>query len=171
MKKLILIMVMIALMAISAGGGYFVGYQAADNIRLSYIADNPPAPKDVTYAEVMQFIEDDKTNEQEYNLQTFDCDDIARTVKENANYNGIRCGLVLLSMDYKYAHAINCFNTTDKGLVYLEGEHDLLLDGIEVGGNFIQSLNRAETAKGDESTQVMPQEVPLFRIVKINRIW
>jgi len=62
----------------------------------------------------------------------------SRWVKENANSKYIKCGVV--SLDLKgiknIGHAINCFETTDRGIVYFDPQTDGQRYGIYVGGTY-----------------------------------
>ena len=78
--------------------------------------------KDPTSAEVIAFLREDKTDENEYIDDTYGvyiCSHFARDVCNNAEQAGYRCAFVELRYPQK-GHAIVAFNTTDKGLVYFE---------------------------------------------------
>lgn len=94
---------------------YLVG---ADNENL-YITnyDNATNP---TYEELKTFLYEDKTDEIEYDLSTFVCADYAEKVHNNAEKAGIKSGLVLIDLDNGIRHSFNMFNTTDKGIVYID---------------------------------------------------
>ena len=84
------------------------------------ITDNAYAI-DVSYNKAIEFIKHDKTDERLYN-DTFRCCEFARTVHNNAERHGIRAHLVLIIYDdkYKTTHLINAFNTTDKGMIFID---------------------------------------------------
>jgi len=76
---------------------------------------------DVTYSKVMQFIESDTTDQIPFQKEKFTCGDHAELVQNNAENTGIRCAWV--SIDFEWGgngHACNAFNTTDRGLVFID---------------------------------------------------
>jgi len=88
----------------------------------NYIMYNP------TYNEVQTFLEKDKTNLIKYDIDNFNCGDFSSTVKNNAEKEGIRCGYAYVlaydDVSNGLPHAIVCFDTIDKGLVYFEPQYD-----------------------------------------------
>jgi len=86
--------------------------------------------RDPTYKEAVAFIEEDKTNENEYNDADYGiyvCSHFSRDVCNNAEAEGLRCALVLLVFP-QGGHAIVAFDTIDEGLVYFDAITD---DGVE----------------------------------------
>ena len=75
--------------------------------------------RDPTYGEVEDFIECDKTDELRFSPEGYTFLDLAAKFKANAMTAGSRCGLAMLFLDNGIA-VVNCFNTTDSGLVYVE---------------------------------------------------
>jgi hypothetical protein len=80
---------------------------------------------DPTYAELLAFIEKDTTDELPYVSFSRVCADFAEMVYNNAEKAGIRAAWV--GIDLKVSplrshegHALNAFETTDKGLVYID---------------------------------------------------
>jgi hypothetical protein len=83
--------------------------------------DNYPNTTDPTYNQLIQFIMNDKTDTIIYDFGSFVCADYAVMVHNNAEMNGIKAGVVDLSFsDRSDGHALNVFNTTDKGLVFID---------------------------------------------------
>lgn len=79
--------------------------------------------RDATFAEVIDFLARDRTDEKQYILESYVCSHFARDVCNNAEAAGIRCAAVEL----RYAgsgHMIVAFNTIDQGLVYFESQSD-----------------------------------------------
>jgi hypothetical protein len=72
--------------------------------------------KDPTYAELIAFLKSDKTDEIPY-TSTFQCGDFAVLLHNNAEKAGIKAGWCGANGCY---HAFNMFNTTDRGLVYID---------------------------------------------------
>lgn len=76
---------------------------------------------DPTYKELIEFIKSDRTDEIEYDYNNFVCADFAQTVHNNAEKAGIKAAWVSIEFeDREYGHACNAFNTTDKGMVFVD---------------------------------------------------
>ena len=78
-----------------------------------------------TYAELLAFLERDQTDEYTYMLgppkNAFICTDFAETVHNNAEDAGIRAGFVAIYIEgMGEGHALNAFQTTDRGLVFID---------------------------------------------------
>lgn len=80
--------------------------------------------RDPSYQEMKAFLEQDETSEQEYLRNEYICVDFAANVKANAAREGIRCAYVVIEYHGTTGHAIVAFDTTDKGLVYIEPQFD-----------------------------------------------
>jgi hypothetical protein len=91
---------------------------------------------DPTYHEMLVFLSNDLTNCLVYHDPTFVCTDFAATLSKNAYKLGWRCFSVILYFNYPSstsgAHGINAFNTTDKGLVYVEPQDDCIMN-VRIG--------------------------------------
>lgn len=85
--------------------------------------------KNPTWEELLVFLKEDETDEIPY-TSTFVCADFAETLHNNAEKMGIKCGFVAAGKDeYRSlspisvtigAHALNSFQTVDRGLVYID---------------------------------------------------
>ncbi|MFC2069893.1 hypothetical protein ACFLTB_01805 [Chloroflexota bacterium] len=84
-----------------------------------------------SWIELKKFLLEDDTDEMEYIYPIVVCADFANRLKENAEKEGWRCAIVRLDMvgytdpfNYGIAsdagHACNAFETTDRGLVYID---------------------------------------------------
>lgn len=103
---------------------------------------NNPNSTDPTYQEMLTFLRSDKTDEIEYDPDSFMCGDFAEVVHNNAEAAGIRAAWVSIDFrGFKAGHACNAFNTTDKGLVFVDctgiypyepGNRDCIVE-IEIG--------------------------------------
>lgn len=71
---------------------------------------------DVSYTDVITFIKADHTDKNAY-TPNYQCGDFAETVQHNAEENGINCGIVIIE---GINHACNVFNTTDRGLLFVD---------------------------------------------------
>jgi len=102
--------------------GYDQGYAdgVADSLGHGYTLRDP------TYKEVISFLKQDKTDENEYIKDTYGvyvCSHFARDVGNNAEEVGLRAAFIELRY-LDRGHAIVAFNTIDKGLVYFEPRTD-----------------------------------------------
>jgi hypothetical protein len=79
---------------------------------------------DPTFDQMVAFIESDNTDGREYvksGTDAFVCADFAEVVHNNAEAAGIRAAWVSLTFEgTKEGHALNAFETTDRGLVYID---------------------------------------------------
>ncbi len=81
-----------------------------------------------TWAELRRFVETDKTDTLEYIPNEFDCEGFTITLRDHAWRRGFRSGYVAIGLGENVTgHALNAFQTTDKGLVYIDNsEHDTI---------------------------------------------
>ncbi len=77
-----------------------------------------------TYAEMWRFLLEDKTDKNPYIPGAYTCLEFSRDVNNNAEEQGIRCALVLIFFRDGKGHAIVAFETTDKGLIFIEPQRD-----------------------------------------------
>lgn len=103
--------------------------------------------RDPTYAEIMTFIRADKTNENVYDKDTYNCYDYTRDLCENAAKQGYRVGFVYLYFK-ESAHALVCFNTTDRGLIYIEPQYDDIVN-VDVGVQYWGNIPHVRTSFDD----------------------
>lgn len=107
--------------------------------------------RDPSYDEMTAFIRNDRTNEHIYNFPDYVCADFSRDTQYNAIKAGYRCGIVDIAFEggqsvkigntiYENGHAIICFDTIDKGLVFIEPQHDDIVK-IEKGYSYSQLNN------------------------------
>jgi hypothetical protein len=84
------------------------------------LIDNPNATNP-TYAELVAFIKEDSTDGHLYLILSYVCSDFAEDVHNNAEAAGIRAAWVGIDFEGEdEGHACNAFETTDKGLVYID---------------------------------------------------
>ena len=117
--------------------GYQVGY---DEGYVQGVEDGPESGwylRDPTYDEAIAFINSDKTDENEY-TQDYVCYDFTADFDSNAFQVGYRCGFVYIEFTDS-AHSIACFNTTDRGLIYIEPQNDEIVD-IAVGQIYLGDI-------------------------------
>ncbi len=90
-----------------------------------------------TYTNMLAFIASDNTDKIQYQANKFECWDFAADVINHAASQSIRCAIVMIDLNSTDGHAIVGFNTTDKGMVYIEPQSDELVQ-LKVGGRFYQ---------------------------------
>lgn len=94
-----------------------VEYEGADGHIISF-AHNTSAVNP-SYNQVIAFLKSDTTDQVPYDLNKFTCGDYAECVQHNAENMGYKCGWVFIELD-DGNHACNAFNTTDRGLVFVD---------------------------------------------------
>jgi hypothetical protein len=95
---------------------------------------NPP------YSELVQFIVEDRTDAMAYINNSFVCTDFANMFVANFRKKGYYSCFTELVFE-EGAHAIVAVNTTDRGLVYVEGQTDQIIYNINVGDNYCSLVN------------------------------
>ena len=95
--------------------------------------------RDPSYQEMKDFLKQDETSEQEYLRDEYICVDFAANVKANAAREGVRCAYVVIEYLGITGHAIVAFDTTDRGLVYIEPQFDWDVEP-EIGRRYYQCV-------------------------------
>jgi hypothetical protein len=90
--------------------------------------------KNPTFREVKDFILKDPTSRNQFILYKYECRHFATDVDNNANAAGLNCGFALLCYD-RGQHAVVAFDTTDRGLIFIEPQTDAAID-VEIGGTY-----------------------------------
>ncbi len=76
---------------------------------------------DPSYEELLNFLKNDDTVKNKYVSPNFTCADFAVELQNHAESQGIRCGFAGISfLNSKFGHAMDVFDTTDKGLLYVD---------------------------------------------------
>ena len=97
--------------------GYATGFESGLEEPRGYTLINP------TYKEMKEFLARDTTDSLEFLEDEFTCTDFSATVNNNAEAVGFRCAIVYIN--YPIAgHTIVAFETTDKGIIYIEPQYD-----------------------------------------------
>ena len=78
------------------------------------------ALEDVSWPELKEFLEQDDTDRLAYVEGSFDCSGFAITLRDSAARCGIRCAYVEIEFAVEGGHALDAFETTDRGLVYVD---------------------------------------------------
>ena len=99
----------------------------------NHLAANP------TYSQLIAFIKADSSDEKDYVDGVYICGDFAETIHNNAEAAGIKAALVTVYFyDSNEGHALNAFQTTDIGLVFIDC----------TGGTYYQQLSRLDSGNG-----------------------
>jgi hypothetical protein len=86
-----------------------------------------------TYDEVQAFIEEDETDEMEYIEGEFECLDFCMMFRNNAFKKGYISYTVWIDfVGQTFGHSIIGFNTTDRGMIYLDPQLDYFVD-LQIG--------------------------------------
>jgi hypothetical protein len=93
-------------------------YETNASLYKMYI-HNSPAARNVTCAGLVAFIMNDSTDQVPYSDPGFICIDYAVALHDNAERQDISAGLVTCDINGSM-HALNVFNTTDRGLIYVD---------------------------------------------------
>jgi hypothetical protein len=104
--------------------GYSEGQTAGYDTGLTAGFGHGYTINDPTWAQVLDFLAKDKTDEKPYNLAMYVCSHFTKDVCNNAEATGIRCAVVELRYVSGQGHVIVAFNTIDRGLVYFEPQTD-----------------------------------------------
>jgi hypothetical protein len=114
--------------ALGETSGYTQGYQSGWTATGFNI-------KDPTYQQMLTFIQTDTTNLKTYVDGTYVCHDYTSDVKRNAFNVGYRCFFVYVELGdatINPSHALVAFNTTDRGIIYIEPQSDKIMD-VKIG--------------------------------------
>lgn len=124
--------------------GYAAGYENGKEYVVTHLDQFVTIPKPVSYEKVVEFLEEDKGDEKTFINLYYDCISFTKALRENALEKGIICGIVTFTLESTIdngamGHAINAFETTDRGTVYFDPQTDGERFGIEVGGYYTLS--------------------------------
>ncbi len=98
------------------------------------------APTNPTYAQAQQFVASDKTNSHQYVEGSYTCVNFATDFRNTALKAGYLCGYAFVYFPDSQNHVLDCFNTTDRGIVFVEPQWDRFVS-ITVGEPY-ESGNR-----------------------------
>ena len=88
----------------------------------------------ITWMELVDFITDDHTNWNEYDITDYNCLDYAVDLVGNAHAQDLKAWIVLVDfVDEAEGHAFVAFETSDRGIVYVEPQGDNTYLVLEVG--------------------------------------
>ncbi|MEM2618825.1 MAG: hypothetical protein QXR87_04440 [Candidatus Hadarchaeales archaeon] len=87
--------------------------------------------RDPTYSEMLDFLGRDRTDDKPYIQGVYVCYHFAAEVGRNADREGLRSAFVIVRFP-DVTHALVAFNTTDRGLIFIEPQTDEEMK-VEVG--------------------------------------
>jgi hypothetical protein len=98
-------------------------------------SDTPPASyRQIDWMELVSFLEKDHTNWNQYILGKYTCVNFAVDLAANAGRQNIKTWIVLVEFtDGGPGHAFVAFQTTDRGIIYVEPQGDNTYSVVEVG--------------------------------------
>jgi len=117
--------------------GYQLGYDEGYIQGIEDLTESGYYLRDPTYDEAIAFTNSDKTDENEY-TSDYVCYDFTADFDSNAFQTGYRCGFVYIEFSDS-AHAIACFNTTDRGLIYIEPQNDEIVT-LTIGQTYLDYI-------------------------------
>ena len=110
-----------------AVSGNTVNYTQVFDVLNTVLGDGDPVTlyendraEDPSWDQLRQFVLNDDTDEQLYEAGSFVCADFAAMLHDRAEAAGIRAAFVNVVLTAGPGHALNAFNTTDRGLVYID---------------------------------------------------
>jgi hypothetical protein len=170
-KYLYLILGLVFIVVLSVGGCKNPEYTYEDGKVLVggdgepiLLVDNPNAVNP-TYAELVAFIQQDTTDSNDYFVHPligYVCADFAEDVHNSAEAAGIRAASV--SVDFEeggQGHALNAFDTIDRGLVYIDCTGQSFSDKL--------SFHLEETEEGFSFVSDSPQSWDAVAYVEVGR--
>lgn len=93
--------------------------------------------RDPSWEELKRFIALDRTDEYDYIPNKFDCEGFSIKVRDNAWRRGFRCAYVAIGLGESSAgHTLNAFQTSDRGLVYVDCTGHDTIAYLEVGRDY-----------------------------------
>jgi cob(I)alamin adenosyltransferase len=93
---------------------------------------------DPTYLQMKNFLSGDKTDQKTYDASIYNCQNFSADLITNAAKLKIRCAFVSID-ERSSGHAIIAFNTTDKGIIYIEPQSDEEVN-LQVGKRYYQCV-------------------------------
>jgi len=109
----------------SADGGQAITHRVIedrqDALGIHPVLIENPIAHNPSYNELMDFLRTDDTVKHKYDKPNFTCADFAVELQNHAEEHGLNCGYASLKFCGKESgHAVDVFDTTDQGLVYVD---------------------------------------------------
>ena len=124
--------------------GYAIGYGTV----YTFFDEKISGWSNPTYQEMISFINEDMTESNAYTW-SYVCEDFSMDVIRNARSKGFRAGFVGLDEPSGSGHAIVCFDTSDKGLYFLEPQMDKVFSKAELDNMVSRRMYDISIAYGD----------------------
>lgn len=125
--------------------GYEDGFKPGQEQKTSSVVYTPQNP---TYQEMKTFLAQDTTDLNKYAPDEYICTDFAAAVNNNADTEGVRCAIVDVFYPEGYGHTIVAFETTDKGLIFIEPQFDQEVK-LTIGQSYSQTNNFTPAPRDD----------------------
>ena len=127
--------------------GFEAGYKPTSEQETStgYTLQNP------TYGEMKAFLARDNADSRTYTEDGYICVDFSATVNNNAEAEGIRCAVVDIFHPGGFGHTIVAFETTDRGLIFVEPQFDREVE-LTIGKSYAQ-INSFTPAPRDDTIE------------------
>ena len=90
--------------------------------------------KNPTFEELKKFVLADTTHRHPFVPNEYECRNFATDMVNNAVREGLMAGFVLICYN-QGQHAVVAFNTSDRGLIYIEPQTNAAID-VKVGGTY-----------------------------------
>jgi hypothetical protein len=103
-----------------------------------------------SYREMREFLARDKIDEREYIEGKYECRHFAADVKANAAKERIWAAYVLIEFPVE-AHAIVAFLTTDRGLIFVEPQTDVIANNLVIGRSYWESVGERRPTDYDDT--------------------
>ena len=115
----------------------YVGHNSPDGSPI--ILSNNLSAVDPTYEELIIFLKSNQVNQSEHNLHPFLS---AQKLQDKAEKAGYKCSWVLVTLEGGKEQVCNAFNTTDRGLIFVDHtinkiEGSFYLVDVNIGGQYI----------------------------------
>jgi len=104
--------------------GYTKGYEIVVSGETGEPASRLVETRNPTYAEMMEFLKADGTDEKPFISGEYVCFDYSAELNNNADAAGIRAAYVRIRSE-EWGHAVVAFETVDRGLVFIEPQSDM----------------------------------------------
>mgnify|MGYP006288865611 FL=1 len=95
-----------------------------------------PGVTGIDWTELKIFLKQDNTDKSEYVEGSFDCSGFAINLRDSATSHGIRCAYVEIEFLVGQGHALNAFETTDYGTVYVDSTEADQIAFVEIGEKY-----------------------------------
>jgi hypothetical protein len=95
------------------------GYVEGADRQPIYLVNNPQA-HNPSWEELRDFLQQDKTDENEFNESSYNVAEFAEDLHNNAEEFEIRAAFVSIDFENSLPLYINAFNTTDRGIVFID---------------------------------------------------